>query len=248
MSTVIHEKSKTSYPSATRLFEDITEIFVTPPKNAKMTHVHRRIVTSLAVMKEAPEAEIELVSKVLKELSEQLDNLQDKSIAKEDEQTDAKTDALVNRALTAAEEPAEGSMSTKESESRGELFMAKMREKEMESFLKRIEHKELVPSKELQGLLKVSRQSVSDAVKSGRIFALVGPSGENYYPAFFADPKYDRRSLEKVSKALGGLPASVKFHFFMSKFHSLGNLTPLNALAEGLLTKTLAAAKGYAER
>lgn len=154
----------------------------------------------------------------------------------------------IRKILAVAGGQVERPMSTKKSQREGEVFMAKMRKKEAESLLKRIEHKELLSSKELQDLLKISSQSISEAVQAGRLFALVGPSGENYYPAFFADEKYDRRSLEGVSQALGELPSAVKFHFFTSKFHSLGNMTPLNALAKGRLAETLVAVKAFVER
>lgn len=159
-----------------------------------------------------------------------------------------KTVAKLDRMLQIAQEQGGRPMSTETSKREGEAFMSKKREDEAVALSKLIERKELISSSQIQARWGVTRQSVSEAVKAGRLFALIGPSGENFYPAFFVDGRYDRRSLEKVSKALGSLPASVKYHFFTSRSHRLGGKTPLEAIAEGRLAETLVAATGFAER
>lgn len=111
----------------------------------------------------------------------------------------------------------------------------------------RIANGELISSGELQRALDVKRQAISVAVKAKRLFAIVGPSGENFYPAYYADETLDRRKLEQVSKALGSLPAPSKHHFFTSKSSMLGE-TPLQALRKGREADVLAAAAGFAER
>ena len=82
---------------------------------------------------------------------------------------------------------------------------------------------------------------------TGKLTALVGPSGESYYPAFYADASLDRRSVEKVAKALGPLPAASKYFFFTSTSVFLGGITPLDALKNGRLADVSAAAAGFAE-
>jgi hypothetical protein len=76
---------------------------------------------------------------------------------------------------------------------------------------------------------------------------LQGASGEYLYPAFFAEPAYERRALEKVCKALGDLPGAAKWDFFMSPRVSLNGRTPLQALAKGALDEVLEAANAFRE-
>ncbi|HEX8478884.1 MAG TPA: hypothetical protein VF663_11150 [Telluria sp.] len=115
------------------------------------------------------------------------------------------------------------------------------------SLKKRIENGELIGSGVLQRELNVQRQALSAAMKAGRLFAFIGPSGENYYPAFYVDPTLDRRAVEKVSKALGGLPAASKYYFFTEPFTALQD-TPLGALRKGRVAEVLAAAASIVGR
>ncbi|MCE3603830.1 hypothetical protein LXA47_09445 [Massilia sp. P8910] len=136
-------------------------------------------------------------------------------------------------------------MSTRESVREGAALMTSMRATSAATLRERIDNKELITSSEMQEKLGIRRQSISDAVKSGRLFAMVGPSGENYYPAFYADQRLDRRAIEKVSKALGTLPASSKFCFFTTKLSTLQE-TPLQALEKGRVKEVLVAAASFA--
>lgn len=55
-----------------------------------------------------------------------------------------------------------------------------------------------------------TRQAVSKAAQSQRIFSWTHKA-ERYFPTFYADPAYDRKHLEVVSKALAaGRVAKVK--------------------------------------
>jgi hypothetical protein len=105
----------------------------------------------------------------------------------------------------------------------------------------------LIPAAKLAARLKMTPQGLHHALKAKRIFSLPGPSGEQVYPAFFADPRQDRKMLEKVSKSLGDLPGAAKWDFFMSPRISLGKRTPLEALAKGKFEAVMAAANVFAE-
>ena len=244
MNSSVRSKAAPAYPAAVRLFEQMTELFAVPASKTAPSVGHRKIEESMSRLKQAPNAEIAIVSAVFKEISARLDKLQAEMRAGED----AKTDALVDTVLRSARERAATPMSSERSRQDGASFVDNLRDNADAAQRQRIERKELITSKELQDGLHIRRQSVSDAVKAGRLFAIVGPSGENYYPAFYTDHDYDRRALEKVSKTLGGLPASSKYHFFTSKSHYLGSKTPLEALKEGRLDEVLIAATGFAER
>lgn len=120
-----------------------------------------------------------------------------------------------------------------------------------EAEIARAEHiasKKLLPSGAFQETLGISKQAISKAVKENRMFAILGPSGENFYPAFFSEEKYDRRNLEKVCKALGTLPGASKWQFFTTPKGSLDGKTPLEALALGHVDAVMISAAGFVER
>jgi hypothetical protein len=135
----------------------------------------------------------------------------------------------------------------KHSRQEDDALMAQMPVDEATALLFRIERKELFTEDEMLDRLGVSRQTLRGAVKFGEIFTVEGMFGANFYPAFFADETYKRRTLGKVSRTLMGLSGSAKFQFFMSKSELLGNKTPLEALAEGTLADVMIAAASFVE-
>lgn len=126
-------------------------------------------------------------------------------------------------------------------------FMAGLEGQEADQRARDIEEGRLVLGAMLASRLNMTPQGLHHALKAKRIFTLQGPSGEKVYPAFFADPKQDRKMLEKVSKALGDLPGAAKWDFFMSPRESLGKRTPLEALAKGKFEAVMVAANAFAE-
>jgi hypothetical protein len=91
-----------------------------------------------------------------------------------------------------------------------------------------------------------SRQAVWKAVQSQRVFYLLHQA-ERYFPAFYADPHYERKHLEAVTKVLGDLPGGSKLQFFLTRKASLGGQTPLQALATGRVAKVKDIAAAFAE-
>lgn len=140
------------------------------------------------------------------------------------------------RTLSAEDAP----MSTRE-------FMANLEQQETAQRARDMEDGLLVPGTTLAARLKMTSQGLHHARKARRVFALQGPSGELVYPAFFSDPRQDRKILEAVSKALGDLPGAAKWDFFMSPRISLANKTPLEALAKGKVDAVMAAARTFAD-
>jgi hypothetical protein len=114
-------------------------------------------------------------------------------------------------------------MSTEKSIRDGEDFTAQIRRDAAVALLSRIERKVLLTEDELLDQLDISHRSLMAAVKAGGLFNVESSSGSRCYPAFFADQAYNRRSLAKVARALKALGGSAKYHFFMSKSHSLGS-------------------------
>jgi hypothetical protein len=158
-----------------------------------------------------------------------------------------KEDEIAARALRKVQPHSHDTMSTAESVREGDALIAQARAMSNATVASRISKGEFFTSGELQRLLDIKRASISSAVRAGRMFAVVGPSGDNYYPAYFADEGLDRRALEKVSKTLGALPALSKHHFFTSR-STLLKATPLAALRKGRVSEVLTAAAAFAER
>lgn len=156
-------------------------------------------------------------------------------------------DAMGDRVLARAARALPAALSSPESIRQGDEAMVQAARNTVITTAARIAKGELISSGELQRALDVKRQALSGAVKAGRLFAIVGPSGDNYYPAYYADPSLDRRALEQVSKLLGSLPAASKHHFFTSHSTFL-QASPLEALRQGRLAEVLAAAAGFAAR
>jgi hypothetical protein len=101
---------------------------------------------------------------------------------------------------------------------------------------------ELLEPAELVARLHWTRQALSKALAARRVF-FVEHEGARYYPSFFADPKYERRQIEAVSKALGDLPGGAKLAFMTTPKASLEGRTPLEALAAGEVSAAKAAAE-----
>lgn len=160
--------------------------------------------------------------------------------------TQAQIDIAVDRALAKARERKSPVYSTPGSIRQGEEIMAQARIDAAHKLAERIKCGDFIPLDQLQAVWPGKRAAINKAVAAGRLFTVVGPSRQNYYPAFYSDPSLNRGALERVSETLGSLPAAVKYHFFITKFASLGE-TPLEALRKGRTEQVLVVATGYVE-
>lgn len=126
-------------------------------------------------------------------------------------------------------------------------FMAELGRQEAVQRSRDISMGRLLPGVTMRERLHVSPQALSSALKKKRMFALVGPSGEYLYPSFFAEPKLDRKILERVCQALGDLPGASKWDFFTTPRYSLGGKTALTALEKGKVEAVMDAANAFRE-
>lgn len=154
-------------------------------------------------------------------------------------------DRILRRVLDEASYSQTRPMSTPESIAAGKAAMAEGRARAAETLARRIENKELLSAGELRGALGITQAEIDDAVDSNRLFALEGPGGEHYYPAFYIDADLDGSGLELIAQELRDLPAASKYHFFVSKRTNLG-ATPLEALKRGRVAEVCKAAAGFA--
>lgn len=133
------------------------------------------------------------------------------------------------------------------SSSKGDEFIENMAQAEMAVRVERINKGELITAAELGERLALSKQAISRAASTGRMFTVEGPSGRKVFPAFYADPQFDRAVLERVSKELGQLPGPSKWQFFTTGKVSLGGRSPLEAISDGQMNRVLAAATAFRE-
>lgn len=239
--------SSAAYPAAARFFEQLSALFATAPAEKARPIAQNKLKAPLNALKNVPGPELARVRAVLTQMSTQIDQILESEVLGEDWKAAAKEDVHVKGILAKARARV-GPAPAATAELASTDFMDEMRQGSANALQRRIANKELLPPKEFQIAVNVRRQSISDAVKSGRMFALVGPSGENYYPAFYADAELDRRMVEKVAKVLGQLPSTSKYFFFTSNSVRLGGDTPLAALKKGRLADVLVAAAGFAVR
>ncbi|WP_295751589.1 hypothetical protein [Undibacterium sp.] len=248
-----HKPPMVSLQSSAQLFRQLGEMFSKPDNDLSAQKVSAAISKSVRqLQKHASFAELLDLRDVVRELASQVDRLVpcDDSTAMPTTAEWARAqreDALFKKVMDAAGRGEPMVMSTPESICKGNEAMALAERTSAALTAVRISKHEFLSSGQLQDALQVKRQALSGAVKAKRLFAIVGPSGENYYPAYYADRTLERRTLERISKVLGSLPAPSKHHFFISKSTMLQE-TPLEALRKGRESDVLIAAAGFAER
>lgn len=165
-----------------------------------------------------------------------------------DEVTAAQAEGVkVKAILRAARKGQPTSVTTSESIDSNADFMTGMRAGSERALLNRIRCKELITKEELIARLGGNRRWVNNALKAEHLFSLPGPSGVDFFPAFFADDSYDRRALCKVAYALEGLPGASKYWFFVRKSTRL-QMTPLEALAVGRTMEVVGCAIAFAQQ
>lgn len=261
-STVLKKNADASaaYPAAVGFFEQLAGLFASSSSNHQPKLKPRQLDASLKALQHASSDELAAVNEILQEISAQVFKLNESSACLNVSRNKGKVkksvhaeqaqhqDALVSGVLACAPEEGAESVSSAEQEQANAEVLSRLRRQSAAALQRRIERKELLSPKEFQDALGISRQSVNEAIKSRRMFALLGPRGEYYYPAFYADGNLNRREVEKVAKVLGGLPAPSKYHFFTSKSLFLGAVTPLQALTKGRLEEVMIAATAFKER
>ncbi|MCE3607573.1 hypothetical protein LXA47_28800 [Massilia sp. P8910] len=253
MTAVLKAKTYTESPHVARMFRRLGALFTAaqaPTKSCVLAELEKsRIEFNRGVRVD----ELQALRDTVKSLALFIEDLgQDGSSSQPDlsvaELVKAKLeDEAGTLALRRKHVPSSDEMTTQKSVQTGDALIAQCLHASKESMARRIAKGEFLASGELQRLLHIKRASISAAVKAGRMFAVVGPSGNNYYPAYFADERLDRRALEKVARVLGQLPGASKHYFFTAKSIAL-NSTPLDALRDGRLEEVLTVATSFTER
>jgi len=155
---------------------------------------------------------------------------------------DVKVATILHQART---EPKESEVNPNSARQNAE-FMAELRLGSARALARRIKSKELVSKDELVAMLGGRRRWVNEALRAERLFSLKALSGLEYFPAFFADARYDRRALSRVVQALEGLPNESKYFFFIRTSTRL-QATALEALARGRTMEVVGCAIEFAD-
>lgn len=239
-----------TYPAATSLFENIVSVFSLSSSKARPKVEQAQLIDWVKALEAAPLDEVDAVKQLLADVSARVARIGDAETANERRAAEKEAEqesSKVRRILADARSHAVETELTAEAKQENAAVMAELRQGSALALQHRIDNKLLLPPKDFQAALGISRQAINEAVKAKRMFALLGPGGEYYYPAFFADKDLHRRDIEKVSKALGNLPAPSKYFFFTSKSTSLGGLSPLDALLKGRVEEVMEAAAAFAD-
>lgn len=105
----------------------------------------------------------------------------------------------------------------------------------------------LVTLHEFADLEGRSAAEVKGDFAAGRLLG-VEIDGELHILEALIDPRFDRRQVARVSRALKHVGAHGRLIFCTSPKASLGGQTPLAALLRGQVAETVQAARAYAER
>lgn len=107
-----------------------------------------------------------------------------------------------------------------------------------------IQRGDLIDSAAFAAKLGWTQQKLARESSANRVF-FIERARPRYFPAFYADGKYDRRHLATVTKDLGDLDGVTKLLFFLNGKGSLGGLTPLEAISRGKLAEVRDVAEAY---
>ncbi len=146
-------------------------------------------------------------------------------------------DRIAERAFEQMKHPRSQSP-TRESIAAGEAHLAEAHVRAAETVKQQIESKELLTADEFCDVLEVDVDWLDDALEEYRVFAITGPGGRSYYPAFYADPGVRRKHVERVTRTLALLHPRSQYLFYTTVRTSLGE-TPLDALRAGRLDAVL---------
>jgi len=82
----------------------------------------------------------------------------------------------------------------------------------------------------------MSKEALVEKLASREIFEMPQEvyylGGDSYIPSFFADPRFDTKTLYAVSGSLGACNGVQKFRFFTTAAETLGNRTPLELIEQ----------------
>lgn len=155
-------------------------------------------------------------------------------------------DRIAEVALVQMRKRRPSTVPTPESLAAGDAAMAEAYARAADVVVRRIESRELLSINEFCKAVGVSRDWLSDALTEGRLFAITGPHGRSFFPAFYADARIERADIEKVARVLSPRDPSSQYWFFITTRTSL-QTTPLDALRAGRLEAVIRAAEMHAE-
>lgn len=104
-----------------------------------------------------------------------------------------------------------------------------------------IENKELLSLNEFCEVLDADTDWLQTALDECRVFAITGPGGRSYYPAFYGDAAINREHLVQVTRMLALLDPRSQYLFYTT-INTSQSETPLDALRAGRLGEVITSA------
>jgi hypothetical protein len=128
----------------------------------------------------------------------------------------------------------------------GRLNMEALHAQALQERERMVAEKRLLDTSQMVKATGLTRQSLTKAVRTGRMFTVKVVSTP-YYPAFYAHSQIDARILGKATRKLGDLPGWLKLDFFEAPNAALGNVSPLDALLGGRVEEVICLAEAYGD-
>lgn len=237
------QESQDYPPNARRILNEIMTLLFAPEAVIYKGVPSARITALTAQFERASKQDVTTVKSLLSELVGQLEMMENRIELREIEESErafqARLEAQEERHR--AMEPIRAARLRRE----GQEIVREWLVTDQEAVLQKIKSKELLTLPEFLEARGVSKRTLSIAVGTGRMFCVVGPNGQNYYPVFFVDSsEYIRQCLGKVCRAIGSIPPYAKYQFFTTNSHwMMGGGTPLDAIRSGRVNDVLQASK-----
>lgn len=235
-----HE-SQTYPPNARRMLNEIVVLLFNPEATDSTRITPERVSALVSRFEDASTPDIAKVKSLLNKLVNEIERLETRIELRKMEES-----RLAHEAMTKSREERRRALEPileEERRQEGEKMLQKWLVQDQEVVLRKIKSKELLTLPEFIETAGASKRTISAAIKAGRLFCIIGPDGQDYYPAFFADSnEYIRKCLEKVCQALKGISAYGKYQFLTTNNVLIGG-QPLDAIHHARIDEVLHSTK-----
>ncbi len=236
--------SHSTPPNLRRILNRVA-LLISTPEAAKWEGVSDDSISALLIdCENASKTDIEIANSLFSRLANKLEELESRLQYKHG--TEFKRTKEPWRRIAICELPWNAPLAdtqaipTEKLEREVKLQLQKWLSVDQETISRRIQSKSLLTLQEIQSATNAEKKDIRNAVRAGRMFFVIGPDSEKYYPSFFGDTNsYFKRCIEKVCKELADVPVEVKYGFFTTPSHWLGDLSPIAALHAGKLKEVM---------
>ena len=231
-----HE-SQTYPPSARCMLNEIVVLLFNPEATDSTRITPERVSALVSRFEDASTPDITKVKSLLSTLVNEIERLETRIELRKMEES-----RLAHEAMTKSREERRRALQPileEERRQEGAKMLQKWLVQDQEVILGKIKSKELMTLSEFLEVAGGNKRAVSTAITAGRLFCIIGPDGQDYYPAFFADSiEYYRKCLGKVCQALKGISPYGKYQFLTTNNVLIGG-QPLDAIHHARIDEVL---------